>query len=152
MVPSGMNKLFSPRSWSVKTRILVPVFFVLFLCIVVFGLDTVTGLALGLADMTVLILVLTRRWRRIRNYLFLAGGALLGAIILSGIYMEIAVPLALRVGGQGALDSTPWHIFQGIVSDGMILVGASAIVVGIFGAIVVGVTRAWKEFRTPATS
>jgi len=147
-----MSKLFSPRTWSLTTRVLVPVFVVLLLVIVIIGLDSVTGLALGLAATGVFILVLIRRWRRIRNYLYLAVGALLGAIILSGIYMEIAVPLAKRVGGDGVLYTTPWLIFQGVVSDSMLLICGSAIIVGMTGAIVLALMRVWSEFRHPTTS
>ena len=150
--PSGMSNLLKPRSWTLQTRIMVPVFIVLLFTIVIIGLDTVTGLALGLAATGVLILVLIRRWRRIRNYLFLAGGAFFGAVILSGIYMEIAAPLAKRIGGEGALDSTPWLIFQGIVSDSMLLICGSALVIGLFGAIVLAFIRAWTEFRRPSGS
>ncbi len=146
------KKLFSPRSWTLKARIMAPVLFVILVLVLIIGLNSVTGLALGLTWITIIMLAITHHWRRIRNFLYLAGGTFLAAIILSGIYMEIAVPLAVRIGGQAALTSTPWKIFQGIVSDGILLVGASAVIVGIFGAIILAVSRAWSELRRPATS
>ena len=145
------SKLFSPGTWAVKTRIMVPVVFVLLVLVVIIGLNSVTGLALGLVAVTIIMFSITHHWRRIRNFLFLAGGTFLGAIILSGIFMEIAMPLAVRVGGQAALSSTPWKIFQAFVSDSILLIGASAMIVGVGGAIVLAVSRAWMELRRPAT-
>jgi hypothetical protein len=156
--PSGTNltimksKIFSPGAWSLSTRIMVPALFVLVVWIVIIGLNNVIGLALGITAVAIVVLAITRRWRRIRSYLFLAGGTFLGAIILSGIYMEVARPLAIRIGGQAALDSTPWKIFQAIVSDGILLIGASAIIIGIVGAIVLAVARAWTDLRRPAAT
>jgi hypothetical protein len=146
------TKLFSPRTWSPLARVVVPVLFVLAVCVVVIGLNSVTGLALGLTAVTILILVLVRRWRRIRNFIYLAVGAFLGAVVLSGIYMEIARPLAVRIGGEGALESTPWNIFQGFVSDGIMLIAGSAIIIGVFGAIILALARAWGELRHRSAS
>jgi hypothetical protein len=131
---------------------MVPVLFVLFVLVIVIGLNSVTGLALGLVWVTIILLNITHRWRRIRNFLYLAAGTFLGAIILSGIYMEIALPLAVRIGGQAALESTPWKIFQGVVSDGILLIGAGAMIIGVVGAIILAVNRAWTELRRPSTS
>ena len=145
------SKLFSPRSWSLRARVGVPLLFVLFVLVIVIGLNSVTGLALGLVWVTIIVLAITRRWRRIRSFLFLAAGTFLGAIVLSGLYMEVAMPLAIRIGGEAALSSTPWKIFQGVVSDGILLVGAGAVIVGVGGAIVLAVSRAWTELHRPST-
>ena len=126
------SKLFSPRSWSLRARVGVPLLFVLFVLVIVIGLNSVTGLALGLVWVTIIVLAITRRWRRIRSFLFLAAGTFLGAIVLSGLYMEVAMPLAIRIGG-------------------ILLVGAGAVIVGVGGAIVLAVSRAWTELHRPST-
>ena len=140
-------KRFTLKSWPVTTRILVSLFVLLALCVVFIGLDNVPGLILGMAAAAMLTLEFTRRWRRIRRFLFLAGGSFLASVILSGLYTEVALPLAERIGGPFATESTGWLVYHAIVSYGIFLIAPGCIVVGMAGALVLAIMRVRAEFR-----
>lgn len=140
-------KRFTIKSWSTATRVLVLLFVLLALCVVFIGLDNVPGLVLGMAAAATLILEFTRRWRRIRRFVFLAGGSFLAAIILSGLYAEVALPLAERIGGPFATESTGWLVYHAVVSYGIFLIVPGCIVIGMAGAFVLAIMQVRAEFR-----
>lgn len=125
------------------SRILYSLFIILVLIVVVIGLDTVVGIITGMTAAAVLIVELSRRWCRIRSFVYLAVGSILAAIFVSGLYQEVAGPLALRIGGEGAFDSLGWLIYHNIVSYGILLIVPGCIAVGVGGAI----TRALLNLR-----
>ncbi len=55
--------------------------------------------------------------------------------------MEVAVPLALRLGGPLATETDGWNIYEAIVSYCVLLGGFSGLIVGISGTIVLSVIR-----------
>ncbi len=110
----------------------------LILCIVFVGLDNPTGIVLGWAAVTILFLVLFRKWRRPRYFLFLLLGTFLGAIFLSLVHEEVALRLAQWIGGPDATDSYAWRVFHGVISNIMLLGALPGILFGFFGFVIFG--------------
>jgi hypothetical protein len=111
----------------------------LLLCIFFAGLDNPTGIVLGWLAVAILFLVLFRRWRKPRNFLILLLATFLGAIILSAIYMEVALRLAEWIGGPNATDSAAWRVFHAVISNIILLVTPVGIFFGFFGFIIFGI-------------
>ena len=156
-----MIKKVTIKNIPLLTRILLALFLIFTIAVVIIGLDDVPGFFLGIAAATTITVELTRRWRSIRKFIFLAVGTFFIALTISGLYMELAEPLALHIGGPGALESSGWQIFSVILSDIMLLFGTGCIVVGWCGALVLSIIklRRWwykkratnSENLTPST-
>ncbi len=136
-----MWKRISFKKIPLVTRILVILALCCAIAVVVVGLDDVDGFLLGMTASALITLELTRRWRSIRKFIFLSAGTFLMALMISGLYMELAEPLALRIGGPGALANSAWQIFSIILSDIILLIGPGCIVIGVLGALVLSIVR-----------
>jgi len=127
-------------------------FLILIFAAILIGLDNPTGIILGWAAVSVWIIGLAHRWWTPWYFLILAAGAVLGAIILSVIYMDVALPVARLVGGVNADKSTAWNVFKMIISNLILLVVPMALLFGITGFIVLGVFRLFRFIRRKFTA
>lgn len=122
------------------------------LCIVFAGLDNPTGIVLGWVAVTILFLVLFRKWRRPRYFLFLLAASFFGAIFLSLIYVEVAQRLAQWIGGPDATNGFAWRVFHGIVSNIMLLGTPPGIFFGFFGFVIFGIVNIVNLVKRKRTS
>lgn len=123
------------------TRILLVLFGVLIIGVVFIGLDNPTGIIIGWLAATALLTALAHRWRKIRYFIILFSISIVGTIILSFLYVEVALPLAGWLGGANATQSTPWRIFHVIVSNLILLFTPAGIFVSIVGGSWLGISR-----------
>ena len=130
-----IQRLSTLKNSRLATRVLLFLFAVLAICVIFVGLDNPTGIILGWLATATLLAELTRRWRKIRNFLILLFASFIGAIILSFLYMEVALPFAEWIWGIDAPQSTPWRIFHVIISNIILLLTPVGIFVGIVGTI-----------------
>ena len=136
------------------TRILLLLSLGCVIAVVVVGLDDVDGILLSMAASSLITLELTRRWRNIRKFIFLAAGTFFTALVISGLYMELAEPLLVRLAGPGALESSAWQLFSEILSYLMLVIGPGCIVIGGAGAFILSVIRLrrwWEKKHTAGT-
>jgi hypothetical protein len=127
------NKL---KSLPLATRLLLLAFTILVIAVIVMGLDNVPGIIAGMTAATCLIVEFSRRWRRIRSFIFLAFGSVIFSILISGLYYEVALPMVVRLGGESILTSPGWLVYHNIVSYGILLFCPGCVGVGLVGAIV----------------
>lgn len=120
----------------------------LMLCIIFAGLDNPTGIVLGWLAVTILFLVLFRKWRRPRNYLFLFVATFIGAIFLSFIYSVVALRAAEWLGGPNATDSNAWKVFHAVISNIMLLGTPPGLFYGFFGFIIFSVVSLISLIRS----
>lgn len=135
------QRLSALKNSRLATRILLALFAALVICVVFVGLDNPTGIILGWLAATSLMVELTRRWRRMWHFLVLLFATVIGAIFLSFLYMDVALPFAEWIWGIDAPQSTPWRIFHLIVTDIILLFTPVGIVIGIVGTIWLGILR-----------
>jgi MFS family permease len=128
-----------------KKRIYLISFFLLLLCSIFVGLDNPTGIILGWLAITVLAIALVRSWRKPWYFLVLLAVSIIGAIILSGIYVEVAWPLASWIGGVNVTESAGWRVFHVIVSNLILLVTPVGIIVGLGGFIILCIWRLYER-------
>jgi hypothetical protein len=133
-----------------RRRIYLISFLVLLLTAVIVGLDNPTGIILGWLAITVLMVAFVRQWRKPGYFFVLFLVFFLGAILLSGIYMEVASPLAHWIGGANATQSTGWHIFHVIVSNIILLCAPVGVFIGLAGFIITSIWSLyqWRRRRT----
>jgi hypothetical protein len=123
------------------TCILLAVFCVLVISVVFVGLDNAPGIILGWLATTVLITELTRRWRKVRNFLILGFASFVGAILLSFIYQVVAYPLAGILGGDAALQSRALDVFHEAISLLILFVTPVGMFIGVVGAVTLVILR-----------
>jgi hypothetical protein len=128
-----------------KKRIYVTTFVLLLLSSIIVGLDNPTGIILGWLAITVLAVALARRWRKPWYFLVLLAVSIIGAIILSGLYVEVAWPLANWIGGVNVTESAGWRVFHVIVSNLILLVTPVGILVGFSGFIILSIWRLYER-------
>ena len=157
----GAMKQLRLKNIPLVTRLLLAAFLVLVIITLVVGLDNVIGLIMGMAAASMIVIELTRRWRSIRRFLLLASGTFIVAVIASGLYVELIIPLARRLAGEGVLQTSGWQIFQEIISAGLLLISPGCIVIGLAGAAVLTLQRLVRRLQarkdaesklTPTTS
>ncbi len=136
-----IQRLSTLKNSRLLTRVLLALFLVLIICVVFVGLDNPTGIIIGWLAFMALFTAWVRRWRKIRYFLVLLFVSFIGAIVLSGLYVEVALPLAGWLGGVNATQSTPWRIFHVIVSNLILLFTPVGIFIGIVGGIWLGISR-----------
>jgi hypothetical protein len=127
------------------TGILLAVFCVLIIGVVFIGLDDVPGYILGYLATTIIFYLAVRSWRTIKRFLILFVVAILGAIFLSFLYVEVISRIAIMIGGAGALESTPMEVIEAIITYLILFVAPLGILTGIVGSITLGIRR----FTTP---
>jgi hypothetical protein len=121
--------------------VLVGVFIVLMTIAVVIGIDTDRGVLVGFLAVIILLVEITRRWRKEWQFLLLIVGAIIFSIILSFLHEAVVYPLVEKIGGESALQSKGLEIFHDIVTAILTLVPAMAIIYGIIGAITLFILR-----------
>lgn len=126
---------------------------VLVAAVIFIGLHDV-GLLLGYIATTLVMLELTRRWRKIRYFLILFLVSFLGIIFLAFLHEVVVSPLAGWLLGASALKSPGFRLFSDIVSLAMIFPGVVGMVMGLAGAAILGVWRlaTWKGKRSTGTT
>jgi hypothetical protein len=127
------------RFWR-SHRIAVIAFAVLGTGVVFAGLHDI-GIVMGIAAAMVLIIELTRRWRRIRNFIILFIGAVVGMIFLAFLDEGVVKPVVVFIGGQAALATAPFEIFNQVISLVMLFFGVACVLTGFFGTIVLAIWR-----------
>jgi hypothetical protein len=115
--------------------------FILILVIVVIGLNNVIGLILAYITVTVLFLILTRKWRRIRSFVILFFVALLSIFLLSFLYVEVIYRLTVVFGGTEALQSMGFRAVHFIISNLILLGCPPGMFVGLVGTSALGIVR-----------
>lgn len=117
------------------TRILLAAFCVLMIIAVIIGIDNDRGILMGWLATTVLLIEITRRWRKEWHFLLLSVGVVVGAIFLSFLHEAVVYPLVEKIGGASALQSRGLEIFHFIITDLILLFTPMGIIIGIIGAI-----------------
>jgi hypothetical protein len=117
------------------TRILLTTFCVVMIIAIIIGIDNDRGILMGWLATTVLLIEISRRWRKEWQFLLLSVGAVVGAIFLSFLHEAVVYPLVERIGGAGALQSRGLEIFHFIITDIILLFTPMGIIIGIIGAI-----------------
>jgi hypothetical protein len=120
---------------------------ILIFAAILIGLDNPTGIIVGWLAVIVSLTAAARRWWTPWYFLILIASSFLGAIILSAIYMGVALPLAEWIGGPNAADSAAWRVFHMVISNLILLVVPMGLLFGVAGFFVVGVFRLFNLVR-----
>jgi hypothetical protein len=123
-----------------RSRISLIIAAVLVIGVIFIGLRDV-GIILGYLATTIVMVELTRRWRRIRNFTILLFASFFGIIFLAFLHEVVVLPLISLLLGAGALDSLGFYIFSDAVSLIILFIGPVGMFIGFLGAIVLGVFR-----------
>jgi hypothetical protein len=144
------NRLLALLRLPRSKRIYLISFLVLLLTAIIVGLDNPTGIILGWLAVTVLVVAMVRKWRKPGYFFILFLVTFLGAILLSGIYMEVARPLAQWIGGANVAESTGWRVFHVIVSNIILLCAPVGVLIGLAGFIIMSIWSLyeWRRRRT----
>jgi hypothetical protein len=136
-----------------KSRVLFVLYGLLVIAIVFIGFDNPPGIILGILAVMMIIIELTRRWRKIRNFVMLFFASFIGVIFLAFLHEEVVTPLVTSLLGDGALNSRGFLIFNQIISLFMLFVGSAGLIVGLSGTVILGIVRlvAWKNRGRTAT-
>ncbi len=126
---------------SKMTCTLLAIFCVLVISVVFVGLDNAPGIILGWLATTVLLTELTRRWRKVRNFLILGFASFIGAILFSFIYQVVVYPLAGILGGDAALQSRALDVFHEAISLLILFVTPVGMFIGVVGAVTLVILR-----------
>jgi len=122
------------------SRISLVVAAILIVAVVFIGLHDV-GLILGYLATTIIMVELTRRWRKIRYFVILFFASFLGIILLAFLHEEVVAPLVSLFTGAAADMNLGFRIFSDTVSLVMIFIGVMGIVIGLAGTIILGILR-----------
>jgi hypothetical protein len=121
-----------------RSRISLIIAAVLAIGVVFFGLHDV-GIVLGILAGMVIIIELTRRWRRIRNFIILFFASFFGIVLLSFLDEELVKRFVILIGGAGAVNSQGFDVFNQIISLIILFFGIAGLIIGFFGTIILGV-------------
>ncbi|MBN1176926.1 MAG: hypothetical protein JXA51_04520 [Dehalococcoidales bacterium] len=135
------QRLLMLKNSRLTTRVLLGLFAALIVCTIFVGLDNATGIIIGWFAITFLVTAVVRNWQKIWYFLALLFVAVLGAIFLSFLYMEVALPLAGWIWGPDASQSVPWRIFHVIITNIILLFTPVGIIIGLVGSVWLGITR-----------
>ena len=140
-MPKITERLAFWTRFSTATRLLLGLFLALAFATIIVGLDNPVGIMLGWAGVAALVAELTRRWRRVRNFIILFFVSLFGMLILSFIHEEVVYPLVGIIGGARALESPALDIYSEVTSLVILFFGPVGLFVGFTGGIVLLVMR-----------
>jgi MFS family permease len=143
------NRLLALLRLPRRKRIYLISFLVLLISAIFVGLDNPTGIILGWLAVTVLAVAMVREWRKPGYFFILFLVSFLGAILLAGIYVEVAQPLAQWIGGVNMGDSTGWRIFHVVVSNIILLGAPVGVFIGLVGFIIMSIWKIyeWRQHR-----
>ena len=134
------------------TYALFSVFFLLVLVVLVIGLKNTAGIICGNLAFCMLYIVMTRRWWKIRKFVILFFVALVSVGVLSGLYVEVISRLVVWIGGEEAVNSTGFRVFDFIISNLILLACPSGMFVGLVGASALGIIRLSSIIRKKTAS
>jgi hypothetical protein len=120
---------------------LVGLFVILIIIACIIGIDSDRGVLVGWLGVIMLLVEITRRWRKEWHFLLLVVGAIVFSIILSCLSEAVINPIVERIGGEAALESRGLEIFHQIIASILTLVPITAIIYGILGAITLFIVR-----------
>src|SRR3972149_7161483 len=106
------------RFWQ-RRRISLALFVALVVAVVFLGLHDV-GMILAYLATAIIIVELTPRWRKIRNFIILFFASFLGSILLAFLHVEVVSPLVRLLLGAAAIESLGFRIYNDTVSLAMI--------------------------------
>jgi hypothetical protein len=122
------------------SRISIIAVIMLVIGIVFVGLHDV-GIVLGYLAATIIMIEITRRWRKIRNFIILIFASFLGMVFLSFLHEAVVIPLIRMLLGAWSLESAGFHIFSDAVSLVILFFGPVGIFVGFAGIAALGFFR-----------
>lgn len=130
-----------------RTRLWLAVFGVLVIAVIVIGLNNVAGIVLSYLATLILMTKWTYRWGKVRNFIMLFFGSLVGIIFLSFLHQEVAYPLAVLIAGGDVIQSGGWFIFHVVISLVITFGGAAGLFIGIVGSVTLIILRLAAIFR-----
>jgi hypothetical protein len=139
-MPKIKKRLSALAGFWQRSRISLVVAALLVIAIVFIGLHDV-GMILGYLATAIVMLELTRRWRKTRYFVILFCASFLGIIFLAFLHEEVVAPLVSLFTGAAANESLGFRIFSDVISLVMIFVGVMGIVIGIAGTLILGILR-----------
>jgi len=125
------------RFWQ-RTRFSLIIAGVLVIVIIFVGLHDL-GIVLGYVATIIVMLDLTRRWRKPLNFIILCVASFLALVLLAFLHEVVVIPLVTFIFGNGALSSPGLRIFSDTVSLIMLFICPMGFLIGFFGALVSGV-------------
>jgi hypothetical protein len=125
----------------ILSYVLVGLFVILIIIACIIGIDSDRGVLVGWLGVIMLLVEITRRWRKEWHFLLLVVGAIVFSIILSCLSEAVINPIVERIGGEAALESRGLEIFHQIIASILTLVPITAIIYGILGAITLFIVR-----------
>ena len=148
-MPGKFSTLLGSRRVTVA---LLSLFFMLVVVVVVIGLNNVTGIVIAYVTVTLLFLILTRNWRRIRYFVILFFVALMSIFLLSFLYVEVIYRLAVMIGDIAALQGTAFRVIHVVISNFILLACPSGMFVGFIGASTLGILKISSLRRKKSTA
>ena len=127
------------RFWQ-RGRISLIIAAALVVAIVFVGLHDV-GIILGYIAATLIMVEVTRRWRRIRNFIVLFFSSFFGMILLAFLHEEVVAPLIGLVTGAAAQENLGFRIFSDAVSLVILFFGPVGLFIGFIGTVALSVWR-----------
>ncbi|MHB8105167.1 MAG: hypothetical protein ACYDG5_06465 [Dehalococcoidales bacterium] len=130
-----MKKIFAAfKRIPILTIVLLSLFVAIIIIALFIGIDSDRGVLVGWLGVIVLLMEMTRRWRKEWQFLVLIAGAIVGAIILSGLH-EVIV-------GSDNIVTNPWLNFLHVLITSVILLFTPmAIIYGLLATITIFVIR-----------
>jgi hypothetical protein len=125
------------RFWQ-RSRFSLIIAGVLVIVIIFVGLHDL-GMVLGYVATIIVMLDLTRRWRKPLNFIILAVASFFVLVFLAFLHEVVVIPLVTYLLGEGALSSPGLRIFSDTVSLIMLFICPMGVFIGFFGALISGV-------------
>jgi hypothetical protein len=129
------------------TRLLLVLFAALVLGVIFVGLQDTPGYILGYLATAVIFLVMVRGWRSVWSFVILILASFFGAVLFSGLYVEVISRIAVWFWGFGALNSAPMRIIEAIIANVILFAGPMGLAFGFAGALILGILRL-RRLRT----
>ena len=120
-----------------KSRVSIIIVVLLAFGVIIAGLHDV-GIVMGILAAAVILVEMTRRWRRTRNFIIMFAASFLGMIFLSFLDIEVVKPLVYFIGGEGAVSRTVFDVINQVISLIILFFGLAGLLTGFFGTIITG--------------
>jgi hypothetical protein len=146
LVPSIKDRL--SRLWRfIRKRPYLVSCLILVISAILIGLDNPTGIITGWLAVIVLLVSMSTRWWTPWYFLILMVSSFVGAIVLSLLYMGVALPIAHWISGPAVTDSNAWRVFHMVISNLILLFVPMGLFFGAVGFVVLGLLRLFKLMR-----
>ena len=120
-----------------KSRVSIIIVVLLAFGVIIAGLHDV-GIVMGILAAAVILVEMTRRWRRTRNFIIMFAASFLGMIFLSFLDIEVVKPLVYFIGGEGAVSRTVFDVINQVISLIILFFGLAGLLTGFFGTLITG--------------